>query len=56
MYHCIEYLYSYGKVFRTIVADNGAIEVNVLQLSNASSSEKDVAVDHQKYVSLFCFG
>ncbi len=25
MYHCIEYLYSYGKVFRTIVADNGAI-------------------------------
>ncbi len=25
MYHCIEYLYSHGKVFRTIVADNGAI-------------------------------
>ncbi len=27
MYHCIEYLYSYGKVFRTIDADNGAISL-----------------------------
>ncbi len=44
MYHCIEYLYSHGKVFRTIVADNGTI-----------SHSNDLAMDFlgRLVVSLF---